>query len=103
MAPLAAAGAGLGGLAGGLLYGSLGAAALFRAAAVTLAVGWLAANLVLHVWGGDSAAGSSGAGSSSGASSGSGAGSSFDAAGREGCAQRQASAEDGEAAALLRP
>lgn len=47
-----AAGAGLGGLAGGLLYGSYGAAALFRAAAVTLAVGWLAANAVLRVCGG---------------------------------------------------
>jgi hypothetical protein len=44
-------GAGLGGLAGGLLYGTHGAAALFRTAALALAVGWLAALALLHAVG----------------------------------------------------
>ncbi|KAL4434055.1 hypothetical protein ABPG75_000496 [Micractinium tetrahymenae] len=83
-------GAGLGGLGGGLLYGSFGASALFRSAALTLAAGWLAANVVLCVWGGKGTTGDT-AGSGSGAS------------GREGGARRQASTGDGEEAALLRP
>lgn len=41
-------GAGLGGLAGGMLYGTYGAEALFRTAALALAVGWLAALAVLR-------------------------------------------------------
>ncbi len=84
LAPLRpAAGAGLGGLAGGLLYGSFGAAALFRAAALTLAAGWLAANAVLRVCGEGGAA-------------------HVAAPCRDGAAQRQASTEYGEDAVLLR-
>ena len=98
-AVLCCAGAGLGGLVGGLLYGSLGATALFRTTALTLATGWLGAALVLRIWGG-----SHGSGAGAGAS-GVGCvllGSASDAPARP---QRQrelkASSEEGEDAALL--
>lgn len=83
------AGAGLGGLVGGLLYGSLGASALFRTAALALAAGWLGALAVLRVWGGSSG--------------GYAAQQVQQSAEGQGQLERQASGEEGEAAALLRP
>lgn len=47
---------------GGLLYGRLGSAALFRTAALVLAAGWLATCAVLRKWGGREGSGHGGAG-----------------------------------------
>lgn len=88
-------GAGLGGLAGGLLYGKFGSAALFRTAALTLAAGWLATVVALRAWGGKG--GSSGYGTGAGAAAAGAA-----AAGEYRQLSMRASSEEAEDAALLR-
>ena len=89
-------GAGLGGLAGGLLYGKFGSAVLFCTAALTLAAGWLATFAALRAWG--SKGGSSGHGTGAGAAAAGAA-----AAGEHRQLSMWASSEEeGEDAALLR-
>ena len=90
------AGAGLGGLCGGMLYGRFGSAALFRTAALVLAAGWAAAAAVQSAWGSSEGGegGKSGGHSSAGARSGGGQ--------EYAQLQTRASSEEGEGAALLR-